>query len=28
MIVLFFSYRPHHPGELHLVAHHRRGAQQ
>ncbi|WP_420792614.1 hypothetical protein, partial [Klebsiella pneumoniae] len=24
MIVLFFSYRPHHPGELHLVAHHRR----
>ncbi|HID5237087.1 TPA: hypothetical protein ACXENO_001554, partial [Klebsiella pneumoniae] len=25
MIVLFFSYRPHHPGELHLVAHHRRG---
>ncbi|HIB5931490.1 TPA: hypothetical protein ACWXCE_005136, partial [Klebsiella pneumoniae] len=21
MIVLFFSYRPHHPGELHLVAH-------
>ncbi|MGP4882552.1 hypothetical protein ACTXQV_65000, partial [Klebsiella pneumoniae] len=24
MIVLFFSYRPYHPGELHLVAHHRR----
>ena len=28
MIVLFFRHRPHHPGELHLVPHHRRRAQQ